>query len=1222
MVDNANNTPQTFEQWLETKNDLTPEQRQALIDRNSQANITFTPEGFDRYLEELRATKENASQNPSSQGITPEQYKEAIELSKGDLSKLSYEEISQIWGVVGQLDDKIAQMTKPEALQAKLKMADFAEQLMSKINPNQPWSMDVAPEVSEWLKISNDIQANNYSQEKKDRNARIGESLNKFYKQFDEEHGLSALSPEHAQILDANQRALDAVGKDMDPFAKNDKGEYQYGEFGIVDKFYDKLEIDNTDKKTDALDKETYKQNMAELAYNEAILELSMNPDFAKLNSEQQKELLAKVWASHMQAGMVSLIAAQMAENAAKESGDPKKIKDFENQAQTFIEKAVQGENNTFKVSNNAALATLSYRTSNVEAVSKRIGQKTGHKSLWSKIKEFDKKLTKKYPKAYPFFKNLGISAGIGLASGGVGLAALSAYKTGKAIRDSYKHYKEANTDGQYKSWFGYLKKNPKEAIGLAASVTGSVMSVAFVGMDGFTAADFGLGGQVYQNGLGNTWDMMKDTVSNAFTSPDSAKDQPWNERMSAWGDKFLAQVGRTAQDGHRMARMGVSLSSGVSSSAIDFIASFREKDPEKKKQLRKNAWKTLSGVVVGSMASLGFSSFLRANNEMHAQTPTQEWDANHNGVPDSIERPTETPQKDWTKTPWQEEQHQTPQTPDDKSGNNHIDNNHEGKETPSHEDKTSRSPSKDEKNPVEIDVPEDKNPVPETPINEDPLPSSYEPQTDNEKALLDELRRGHSLGSQDAALAENAAKDDFNHYKELINQGKYEEADKFLGERHQQFENSEHAASNQISDDDNRRVTRAKTEANQAYNNYKAALKDLQANPNSEEAQANFDKAAMEMAKADVDKTEAIIKQEIRSLQEEGIKSYNQLDRLKLQHQAFEQENGSLSSIDKQLKEMGYDPKNLPEDISKLPEDVQSLISNHSALSQYQTMEEQMQNKIDATNQEILGRKEALHDLHSRHEETAGNAVNQHVAGYESYEGSRLQDLNEKIAAERGNAATLDNQTSQETKTPSNSEEQNKESKLEEQKTEPKQAEQPEKKSEAKSRIEEAKQRLNDRFQHIEEIPPEERHSLGSGSYYITGDEDSYSMSSRNIFLTTGERSEISSQMLWTQKDGKYLANGVEIGLVGRDDIYRLKQNFVNGMAIDEKIYDDLKERAANGETLNQGEQNFIKIHDNNLNKYGLTRDADGKIVQNDELKKITQKYRSPTPTKGNEGR
>ena len=289
MVDNTSNTPQTFEQWLETKTDLTPELRQALIERNSQANVTFTPEGFDRYLAELRA----AGENSSSQGITPEQYKEAIDLSKGDLSKLSYEEITTVWSVLGQLDDKIAQATKPEALQAKLKMADFAEQLMSKLDPNQPWTMDAAPEISEWLKISNDIQANNNSQEKKDRNAKIGESLNKFYKQFDEEHGLTNLSPQQAQILAANQQALDVAGKDMDPFAKNEQGEYLYAGFGIVDKFYDKLEIDNSDKRVDKLDKNQYKQDMAELAYNEAVLELSMNPDFGKLNPEQQKQLLA-----------------------------------------------------------------------------------------------------------------------------------------------------------------------------------------------------------------------------------------------------------------------------------------------------------------------------------------------------------------------------------------------------------------------------------------------------------------------------------------------------------------------------------------------------------------------------------------------------------------------------------------------------------------------------------------------------------------------------------------------------------------------------------------------------------------------------------------------------------------------------------------------------------------------------------------------------------------
>ena len=149
---------------------------------------------------------------------------------------------------------------------------------------------------------------------------------------------------------------------------------------------------------------------MAELAYNEAVLELSMNPDFNKLNAEQQKQLLAQVWASHMQMGMVSLIAAQMAENAAKEAGENKKPEEFQQQAQEFIGKAIQAENLSFMVSNHVALSTLASRTTTAEAVSKRIGQKTGHKSLWSKIKEFDKKLAKKYPKSYAFVKNLAIS--------------------------------------------------------------------------------------------------------------------------------------------------------------------------------------------------------------------------------------------------------------------------------------------------------------------------------------------------------------------------------------------------------------------------------------------------------------------------------------------------------------------------------------------------------------------------------------------------------------------------------------------------------------------------------------------------------------------------------------------------------------------------------------------------------------------------------------------
>ncbi|MFR2533132.1 MAG: hypothetical protein ACLS9L_06005, partial [Alphaproteobacteria bacterium] len=378
----------TFEQWLEAQTNLTPEQRQALLDHNADAAVTFSPEAFDGYLAELRSADiadsapandrpsdenqtsgetpapqdeqnpENADapaqpQNPENEAVSQEEYRAAIALTRGDLSKLSYEEIRQAWSVLGLLDDKIAQATRPEALQAKLKMADYAEQLMASANPEQPWTMETAPEYSEWLKVSNDIQANNNSQEKKDRNAKIGDSLNKFYQEFDAEYGLSNLTPESAPHLDANQQALEALGKDFDPFAKDEEGKLLHPEFNEIDRFYDKLEIENGNKDFDAVNKDDFKQNMAELAYNEAMLELSLNPDFAKLSKEQQQQLLTEAYATHMQAGMVSLIAAQMAENAAKADPEhPQKPEEFNQQAQEFISAAVKGENNSFKVSN------------------------------------------------------------------------------------------------------------------------------------------------------------------------------------------------------------------------------------------------------------------------------------------------------------------------------------------------------------------------------------------------------------------------------------------------------------------------------------------------------------------------------------------------------------------------------------------------------------------------------------------------------------------------------------------------------------------------------------------------------------------------------------------------------------------------------------------------------------------------------------------------------
>lgn len=1003
MADNNNgNNPNnlnvtSFEEWLAAQSNLTAEQRQALVDHNADATVTFSAESFDRYLDELRNAPDSntppAQPNNSEQAFTAEEYQAAIDLTKGDLSRLNFEEVKAAWNVLGQLDDKIAQATRPEALQAKLKMADFAETQMASVNPEQPWSMENAPEYSEWLSVSNDIQEKNTNQEKKDRNAKIGTSLNTFYQGFDEEYGLSNLTPENSQFIADNEQAIEAIGKDFNPFAKNDKGEYQHPLFADIEKFYDKVEIDNTNKNVDTVDKEEYKKQMAELAYNEVVLELSLNPDFAKLSKEQQQQLLTESYASHMQAGIVNLIATQMAENNNK--ADPehqKKPEEFTAQASGFIGAAINGENNTFKVSNTVALSTLASRTTVVSQVAKRVAQKTGHKSFWSKIKDFDKRLAKKYPKAYPFLKNLAISSAIGLTTGGVGLTVMSAYKSGKAIYSSYKNYKEINKDGQYKSWFNYLGKNPKEAIGLSVSVLGTAMSGYMVGLDGINVNDFGLGGQVYQNGLGNTWDMMKHTVGNAFSSSEAVKDQPWTDRFMSWGKRFGEQVANTTHDGNRMVRMGISLSGGISTGAIDFIASFREKDPEKRKQLRKNAWKSFGGVVTGSLMSLGFTAFMKANN------------------PDSP-LPHDAP-IDGDDTKPGVIHHDKPIGPEPY---------HPG--TPRHDltpDHPSHGHNPAPHNPMPHikapDMPEMKTPdlshmakPVDMPTHLDPINPNHFPQTDNEQALFEELRRGHNIGAEDSALAQAAAIKDFNHYMELKEHGNFAEADKFLGQRHQQFENAEHHSSNQVSDNDSRHVAHVKADADKAYSDYKAALSDLKNNPDSPEAQATFDKAAYEMAKADVDKTEAIVKHEIKGLNQSIETDRGHLDKVGLQREAYEQEHGSLKHIDSQLTKMGVDPAHLPEDVSQLSPEAQELVSHHNRLNDYQKVEDGLNKRIEGNQQEIIARKDILHDLHSQNENTAGEAVNKHVAGYENYEGSRLRDLNEKIAVE--SSASQDNQ-------------------------------------------------------------------------------------------------------------------------------------------------------------------------------------------------------------------
>lgn len=1005
----------TFEQWLASQTNLTDAQRQALRDHNADATVTFSPESFDQYLENLRAPNEDApaaentteaepaaaeneANTPAENSAetityTDEQYRQAADLVKGDLSQLSFDQIQEAWSVLSTIDEVTGQKTRPQELEAKLKMQDFAEAQMASVNPDQPWSMENAPEYSEWLKISNDVQAHNNNQEKKDRNAKIAESLNKFYQEFDKENGLEHLDQISAETIAANQAEIEAMGQEYDPFAKDAEGNLINPEFAVVDAFYDKLDIDNSNKNADEVTKAGLKKDMAELAYNEALVELSIDPEFNKLSPEDKKKRFAETYASHMQTGALNIIAAQMAENASKADPENKHTaEEFTQQAQDYFNKTADKQGLGIKITNTAALSVLSARTTNVEHVSKRIAQKTGHKSLWGKIKDFDKRMAKQYPKAYPFLKNLAISSAIGLASGGVGLTALSAYKSMKAINKSYKAYKESNKNGEHKSYFGYLRKNPKEAIGLAASIAGTAMSAYMVGMNGIDVNDFGLGGQAYQNGLGNTWDSVKQTVSNAFSSPEDAKDLPLTERFSSWGKKFGQQISNTMQDGNQMTRMGISLSGGVSAGMVDMVASFREKDPEKKKQLRKNAWKAFGGVVAGSLASLGFSAFMKANNQ---DSPLP-----HNSPVDGDDFKPEIIH------------HDKPIGPEEYNPN----------DTEMDKFAPDRQPAPDH------------NPVRHNPVNHNPAPEPVEPlniedepvitpepthvYSDHEKALFEELKRGHMIGSGDAKFAEELAARDMDNYIKLKEEGNIGEAGKLLETRHNQFERAEREAGYMEHEGDSRKLANARADASKAYEEYKAAAQKLHEtdglsddDPARAKALKDFDKAARHVAHEDVDKTKVELKSDIKGLKEQISRDEGILEKVGAQKGKLIETFGSdLKGIDNKLQAMGVDPANLPEDLGKLPPEAQTLLDQRGQLSKMNQLEDGLKTRMNTNQEALSGREEALKGLKAKDENIAGMAVDKHVDGYGDYRNSELHKIHagivdDKIAGDMRNS-------------------------------------------------------------------------------------------------------------------------------------------------------------------------------------------------------------------------
>ena len=658
MAENDSNQPKNLDEWLAQHPDLDPNYVASVrlrvdtigfdlddVNKNfadyqarqagTQGQEAQAQQGQEAQAQQGQEAQAQQGQEAQAQQqektFSDEEYASAVELANGDLSKLSFEQTSAAWSVLSSVDEVIAQKTHPDRTAAKNKLKEFAEQRVAEASQksadgtDQPLSMENAPELSSWLAISNDVQANNNSKEKKDRNAALGERLDKFYKEFDEENGLNNLPD--GETIEKNSTELEAMEKDFEPFARDGQGNLVHPEFAGVAAFYDNLEIDNSDKDTDELDKKSYRDDMAALAIAEANAALSIDPEFAKLSAEDKKKRFITEVASHMEMGATNLIATQMAMNAAEKAADgkPRDPKEFEQNAHKYFEAASNEGALPLKVQNKTAMAVLASRTTQLSHTAKRVAQKTGAMNVWNKVKKLDQQLTKNHPKAYPFLKNMAKTAAIGGLTGGAGLAVYSAYKAGKAIQKSVKNYKENRQEGQ--SYWNYLKKNPKQIVAMTAAVAGAALSAYGVGGDFLSADSWGLSGDLAQNALSDgATQVASDAAAQAATQ--TATDAA-TQTASSTATQTAAEAAKAPTAWVRVAKASVALGSGLATGAVDAVKALGEKDPEKRKQMLKDAWKSASGAVVGAFAGMfaaeAVGELMHGDSSSSSPEPTSE---------------------------------------------------------------------------------------------------------------------------------------------------------------------------------------------------------------------------------------------------------------------------------------------------------------------------------------------------------------------------------------------------------------------------------------------------------------------------------------------------------------------------------------------------------------------------------------------------------------------
>lgn len=611
---------------------------------------------------ELNSKKsEDENKMSAEEAAKQKQVQEAIELANKGPQNLSPAELARVYRILAPFNN-----TNGEAGAAFAMVANHAEeQLKSFDKKKEAYSPEDMAALAE---LNQEI-----NKDKKEEKEKVGQEINNNMEAYDKANRLDHLSPESLPELEANYATIEDFYKGFEPFAKDKEGKPAHPEFAGIDSFLDKLEIENTDDDSKTT-KEDIRSELLELAKSQAETDLCVDPAFKSLPPEEQQKLIMQTVSGYLQQSILQMVLTQRTreyEEKNKELLNKEHLTDKEredlgyasNQYQEELQKELNelkeqlasGKESTagFRMKSNVALAVIADNSNKNLAKCERIAKKTGFSKLLGKIKKFDAKMAEKHPKLWKMAKNMALSGSVGLATGGAGLAVLAAVRTGMAFKKSYQDYK-ANGGSGIGGYMSHLWHNPKEAVTLTASVAGTVLSSYFAGAELLEhgASSLGLIGQVHEAGGVSQWWNNLDFSHIMSKGGDAAENLSWGERaMNGLKAMGSAKV---------LGRATISLSSGAAASAVDYLAALKEKDPEKRKQLMKNARRALMGGALGAGLSLGITGLTGSMQHGHAAeagdtvsgnggdntvngTSGQEVVGNSGGNNSAYEAPTET---------------------------------------------------------------------------------------------------------------------------------------------------------------------------------------------------------------------------------------------------------------------------------------------------------------------------------------------------------------------------------------------------------------------------------------------------------------------------------------------------------------------------------------------------------------------------------------------------